>query len=594
MQTNACTHHITVPCCTCTQIIDSCDTFCSICGQCNNCNQCPECTRLFISQNNNNIPQNKSKINEIKEQTQNSLNNYKLQLFNKDKTIMNYTKQIEQQNKKLEALENSLKIKDKQIAELENIIKELNSNLEKQKNEISNNNELIDKYKYEIETHIHTSEQNQNIYDNNYNTMNHKLEENKNKLNELEQLNNKLKTDINQLQKEIYSKNEIIENKNLVNTKLSNENKNLPLINKKLIEYENNIKILQDENINLKKYNLDLLNDNKKLNQKLNQLLKEINKKENNFNIEAYNINTKLNKVATDFQTTSDELEKCRAEKDALIQEQEKYYNFVNNKLNEVNEFIIQAFNTMDTYKLYEELNKNIYKVDNRSSPNLNDIKFELIENSISEMKKNILKFILNTREKSDKYMHEFNNISRDKDILESHHSEMVNELNLYRQNQNEMENKNKEITSNYEKLRDSYTKLYNDYNVFTNSNTKYVKDMQSFLIELIETIKNALGDKCLISKEKSLNDLLKDYINKLIYEYKLVMVKIEENQKKDEITFKKIMELGNLVEESQKIVKEYEEENRRLKQEIERLNYRYNLLKASIETVENKIQNES
>ncbi len=596
MQTNTCTQHITVPCCTCTHIIDSCDTLCNICGQCNNCNQCAECNRLFIAEKNNNIPLNKIQINAQNQAklAQDNLNNYKLQLFNKDKTIMNYTKQIEQQNKKLEALDNSLKIKDKQIAELENTIKELNSNIEKQKNEISNNNELIDKYKYEIETHIQTSEQNQSIYDNNYNTMNHKLEENKTKLNELEQLNNKLKNDINQLQKEIYSKNEIIENNNLVNTKLSNENKNLPLINKKLIEYENNLKILQDENLNLKKYNLDLLNDNKKLNQKLNQLLKEINKKENNFNVEIYNINSKLNKVAADFQTTSYELEKCKKEKDDLIQEQEKYYNFVNNKLNDVNEFIIQAFNTMDRYKLNEELNNHIYNPNNRCSPNLNDIKFELIENAISEMKKNILKFILNTKEKNDKYMHEFNSISRDKDILESHHSEMINELNIYRQNQNEMENKNKEIALNYEKLRDSYTKLYNDYNVFTNSNTKYVKDMQGYLLELIETIKKVLGDKFICNEEKPLNEVLKDCINKLINEYKFMIEKFEGNQKKDDITFRKIMELGNLVEESQKIVKEYEEENRRLKQEIERLNYRYNLLKASIETVENKIQNES
>ena len=170
----------------------------------------------------------------------------------------------------------------------------------------------------------------------------------------------------------------------------------------------------------------------------------------------------------------------------------------------------------------------------------------------------------------------------------------MINELNIYRQNQNEMENKNKEIALNYEKLRDSYTKLYNDYNVFTNSNTKYVKDMQGYLLELIETIKKVLGDKFICNEEKPLNEVLKDCINKLINEYKLMITKFEGNQKKDDITFRKIMELGNLVEESQKIVKEYEEENRRLKQEIERLNYRYNLLKASIETVENKIQNES
>ena len=61
--------------------------------------------------------------------------------------------------------------------------------------------------------------------------------------------------------------------------------------------------------------------------------------------------------------------------------------------------------------------------------------------------------------------------------------------------------------------------------------------------------------------------------------------------EKKDEITYKKVIELGNLLEESQRIGKDFEAENRRLKQEIERLNYRYNLLKASIDTVEYKIK---
>ena len=592
MQANTCTHHISIPCCTCTEIIDSCGSLCPICGQCNECNQCIECNKYFNSQN-------KTQIKEIHQQNQSkyvqdNLNNYKLQLFNKDKTIMNYTKQLDQQNKKLEALDNSLKIKDKQISDLQNTIKELNLNIEDQKKELINNNELIEKYKYQIETNIVKSEQNQNVFDNNYNTMNNKLEENISKISELEQLNNKLNTDINQLQKEIYSKNEIIENNNLVNMKLSNENKNIPIMNKKIIEYENKIKLLHDDNVNLKKYNLDLINENKKLNQKLNKLLKDINRKENNSNLEIYDINSKLNKLSSDFRATSDELGKYKLEKDALIQGQEKYYNFVNNKLNEINEFIIRAFNTMDINQLSEELNNNRYMPENKYNPNVNDIKFELIENSIAEMKKNILKFILNIREKNDKYINEFNNISRDKGILESHNNEMVNELNIYKQNQNEIENKNKEIASNYEKLRDSYIKIHNDYNDITNSNAKYIHDMESFFLELIEIIKNTLGDKNFDNKEKALNEILKNCITKLVYEYKLMVKKIEENKMKDEMTYKKIIELGNLLDESQRIVKDYEEENRRLKQEIERLRYRYSLLKASIDTVEYKIKSES
>ena len=601
MQTNPYDITVTMPCCSYTKINNSaCPSFCNICGHCIECNQCPECTKcnkyfhnktdIYLQNNTDPNQMHYQEQIKLKESDNNNINNYKLQLYNKDKSIMNYTKQLEQQNKKLEALDNSLKLKDKQISLLENTIKELNLNIENQKKELNNNNDLIEKYKYEIESQIQRSEHNQTINDNNFNNMNNKLEENKYKINELEKINSKLNIDINNLQKEIYSKNEIIENKNILNTKLSNENKNLTLLNKKLIEYENNIKILQDENINLKKYNSDLLNENKKINQKINQLLKETNQKENNFNLEIYNIKSKLNNAAKDFQNSSDDLEKCRLEKEALIQTLEKYSNFVNNKLNEINEFIIHAFNNMDLNKLSEELNKNKNMTEKNYISIFNDIKYELVENAILEMKKNILKFIISIREKNDKYKNEFNNMTRDRNMLETHNSEIENELNIYKQNQNNMENKNKEITLNYEKLRDSYTKLYNDYNVFTNSNEKYVNEMQTFFLELIEKIKDTLGDKNIENKEKTLNEILKDCITRLIAEYKLIIKKIDQN----EITYKKIIEMENLLEESQRIAKEYELENIRIKQELEKLNYRYNLLKASIDTVEFKVKNES
>jgi hypothetical protein len=53
-------------------------------------------------------------------------------------------------------------------------------------------------------------------------------------------------------------------------------------------------------------------------------------------------------------------------------------------------------------------------------------------------------------------------------------------------------------------------------------------------------------------------------------------------------------MEISNLLEDSQNIIKKYEEENKNLKDENEKLNYRYNLLKASIDIVEYKLKSES
>ena len=53
------------------------NTICNICGQCIECNKCLEFNEYLQNSNISNV-----------------INNYKLQLFNKDKTIMNYSKQL--------------------------------------------------------------------------------------------------------------------------------------------------------------------------------------------------------------------------------------------------------------------------------------------------------------------------------------------------------------------------------------------------------------------------------------------------------------------------------------------------------------------
>ena len=499
---------------------------------------------------------------------------------------MNFTNQFDQQSKKIESINKTLEEKDREINNLENRIKELNLYIDNQKKEENKNRELIDKYKFQIQTH----EFNKNNYDSNYNIMCQRIDEDKLRIKELEQINAKLKNDNNKLKKEIYSQNEVIENKNLMNNKLSNENKNLPLMNKKIINYENNIKSLKEENINLQKYNADLISDNKKLNQKMNKLLKEISLKENDFNIKIYDTNSKLNEANKENRNTLDDLQKCKQEKEAVIQDLEKYCNFVNQKLNEINDFLITSFNATDLTKLSEEINLSQNLNDNNNI----DIKFELVENTIFEMKKNVLKYIVNMREKNNNYMNEFNNLSRDRNILESQNNEIINELNKYKENNKELENFNQEISTNYEKLKETYYKLYEEYNLFTNSNSKYVNDTHKFYFDLISKIKNLFDDKSQIDDEKDLDQILEEYIDILINKYNSQIRKNEENNEKEKDAYKKVMEISNLLEDSQNIIKKYEEENKNLKDENEKLNYRYNLLKASIDIVEYKLKSES
>ena len=549
---------------------------CNICGEYMDCNKCVVCNEYLQTSN-----------------CFNALNNYKLQIYNKDKIIMNYTKQINEQNKKFEMMENSLKLKDNQLSNLEKTLNDITTKMEKLKNENAQNNELIEKYKNQIETQIQQSEHNQTIYDNNFSTMSNRLEENKNKINELEEINSRLNGDINLLQKELFSKNEIIENKNILNKKLSNENKNISFMTKKINELEKNIKILHDENLNLKKYNIELITENKKLNDKLNQVMTDINQKENNYSVEVYNINSKFNEVEKNLKNTMDELDKNKIDKNALIQGQEKYYNFVNEKLNEINEYIIKTFNNCDANQLTQELKRiNALNENKFAQANEEDIKYEIVENAILEIKKNFIKFILNTIEKNERVINDFNLLMKDKGMLQNQNNEIIQDLNEYKQNQNILENKNKEIIFNYEKLKESYTKLYDDYNNFTNSNVKYVDDVHQIFLDLIQQINKFFGiNNNMESNDTPLEDILKKKINLLIKENEVMKLKIKENEKKDEITYQKILELEKLLDESHNVGKMLEGENQELKQEIERLNYRYNLLKVSIDTVENQIK---
>ena len=565
-------------------------------------------------------------------------NNFLLQFFEKDRTIMNNLKTIEDQNKKIESLNQILSTKDNQFIQLDNTIAELKQMIENLNKENALIKDENDKYKMQIDVDTKSNRDKQIVFNSNLNEINNKYLESNAKVKELictnqqlqndinnlqkkiysqkyiknlEETNQKMKKDINNLQKKIYSLNEIIENNNIKINKLSQENDNIPNLNKNISNLENNIKIIQEQDNILKNNNNDLLAKNQELNNQIAQLMKEMSTQENNFNMQLFNVTSKLNGVDKEWQETTENLEKCKNDKKVLIDEQEKYYNFVNQKLMEINDYLNCAL-SMDINKLTNELNN---QERNSISHNNNDIKYELVENSINNLKKNLLKFILNVRETNNKFMNDFNNLSKDKEISEQQYNQTIQELNKYKQINTDIENKNQEIsincrelTDNYEKLKGLYDKLYNEYSGFTESNSKYINDTQNFYNDLIHIILNVMKDEefnlQINNSQKSLNKILNECVLKIVDNYKKIndknieFIRVEQAIKndmikKDEITYAKVMEITCLLEESQKLVKEYEMENKRLKQEIEKLSYRFNLLKASIDTVEMKIQNE-
>ena len=579
---------------------------------------------------NNNIT-NKNPINNLnnnlnihKEQ-----NNLLLQLFEKDKSIMEHLKTIEEQNKKIESLSQNLSTKNIQLTKLDNTINELKKIINDLKKENNLINEEMNKYKIKIESDVYNNMQNQNLYNTKLNELNIKNIETSSKINELVSINQQLKNDnnnlqnqiltkknfedqkmkqeINNLQQKIISQNEIIEKNNIVINNLKKENNIIGALNSNIINLEKNLKVIKDQNNLLEKNNAELIEENNKLNNKISQLMNDMNVQENSFNAQLYNVSSKLSDVDKEFQETAGNLQKYKNDKKILVEEQEKYSNFINKKISEINDFLIRAQNETNLNNLQISGNFEKFAI---SSGNY-DIKYEIIENIINDVKKNILKFMYNINEKNNKYKIDYNILSKDKEIVDQKNTEIMQELNRYKQIKNDIENKNheisyncKELTDNYEKLKSLYTQLYNDFAGFTEINSKYVNDTQSFYINLINIIKNTINDCNIINNlQGPLNKVLQESVLILVDNYKKLKNKNHElfqmclhNKsnviKKDEATYEKVLEMTSLLEESKKIVEEYEVENQKLKQEIEKINYRYNLLKASIDTVEAQIPN--
>ena len=582
---------------------------------------CPH--EIYNNTTNNNLMKNQNNnVNTHKEQ-----NNYLLKLFEKDKIIMNHLKTIEEQTKKIENLSHDLSTKDTQLTKLDTTINELKKIIDNLKKENNFINEEVKKYKIKIENDICQNQESQNIYTSKLNELNNKNLETNLKMNELISINQQLKDDnnilqnqilskknfedqnmkqeINNLQNKINSQNEIIENKNIIIDKLKKENNVIGSLNNNIANLEKNLVVIKDKNIILEKNNEKLKEENNKLNNKVTKLMNDMNVQENSFNAQLYNVSSKLSDVDKEWQETTGNLKKYKNDKKNLIEEQEKYYNFIIKKMTEINDFLIQAQNEKNLNDLKISDNFEKFKI----SPGNYDIKYETIENLVSDIKKNILKFIYNITEKNNKYKIDYNILSKDKEIVDQKYSQIMQELKKYKQIKFDIENKNneisnncKELTDNYEKLKSLYTKLYNDFTGFTETNTKYVNDTQGFYINLINKIKSTIKDCNAINNlQGPINKILQESVLILVDSYEKLKNKNNELFKKcqfnnsnfiqkDDTAYEKIMEMSILLEESKKIIQEYEMENKKLKQEIEKINYRYNLLKTSIDEVEAQI----
>ena len=204
--------------------------------------------------------------------------------------------------------------------------------------------------------------------------------------------------------------------------------------------------------------------------------------------------------------------------------------------------------------------------------------------------------------------------------------------MTLFKKNE-ELTNKLNEQTTNVENfnqnylhLKELYSKLYSDYELFTEKNEKFVNDTQNFYTKMIGKFENLIkiedNKDSKKEEEKTSKDLLRSCITTIIEKYKNILEEIKDlkennsqltneiskkdtkytneikslkeqitslnskyendTKKQKNITFEKIKQITNLLDESKKIIAHYEEENKELKNEYEKCNYRYKMLLLS------------
>ena len=550
---------------------------------------------FYSYQNFNPLPQNfmsntNSNVN-ILDKTLNTTNpinnNLSTQLMKKDKIILTYSKSLSEQKNKINALHDLLEVKENETKKLENEIRNLKQeivNYEKEKNiyneqEMSYMNELNNqKKKNEMLEKNFTEKYNESI--NYINSQEKKLKEYENKI---ETLNEQ----IMKLQKEIYEKNENNENLQLMIEKYQNDNKEISILNSKILEYEDLIEKNNEKIKNLTNLNEQLKKENSSLNIKINNKLIEEENNESKYKNEKLELTKELSDIKSKFKLKNDDLLKLNINNENLHKENENLTFYITCKLNDLNDLFDKIkISEKEVIKFQAEKNKNI---------NQNDIKYEIIDDALNKIKKNLLQLLIEHKSKNEKFENEYSEFKKEKELKEMQFKSFETENNDLKNQNTTIGKRYEELIKNYQivnqshqKLKQLYSEICHDYEILYNQNGKMIDDINAFY-EKLNGYFITCGINCDNSKLCQGKTVLQNVIlfvekyhkkeeeiknaNKVIFE---LNEKID-NQKNT--TLIQVKELTNLIDESKNIIKVYEQENENLKNEYDKLNYQFQIL---------------
>ncbi len=568
--------------------------------------------------------------------------NLKLKIIEKDKIIFDYMKKEKDYIKSTENLKSSLQEKENEILKLKQDIKDLEFKLSKKDNILNQNKEqysLITDEKQDIILKLQNENNDLNNKIINLNNIIKSYEQDKKNICEESQKNcEKIAELVNQIKKnenllKIFKKNE---------NDLKEENKQIPSLKRKIVDFENILKEYQNKIDELKKNNDKVINDKEELNNIINKKTAEIQKEKNNeqyiirLNYKIDFLSNELNEKTKDNQTINNKYSLLLKDIDMFINifitELNNYLNYLeglNIYSKTLHKLPVSTFPSFENIninqdfrgkyeimgnvihlikeKIIDILNKNIEKNQNILIDYINkENNYKLL----LEEKENILKnkneldnTILNTNDRIQKYKIELQKFQKD-------YNKLKNDL-LQMQNMNkDYILKNKILNRNYNDFIDDINNQLKDfpYNNKLNKNNpknKIISQINSLIIlnkELNNEIKNLekenKGFKIELNKTIKDNKNLKNELynnNKDIKEKINIIKNTNENEftKQKKLMYDKIHKLNNLLEESNQIIKAYEKETTDLKNKNANLESNLKLLTRSHHELE-KIINTS
>ena len=567
-----------------------------------------------------------------------------IKLIEKDKIIFEFQKKEKENNNIIDELKNNLNEKNIEIMRLKQEKKELEYQLEKKEillnksddNNIQQNkeiNELILKYQNENENLKNEILNMKNILKLYEENKKENYEENDKNNKKIFELINQIKKNENLLQ--MFSLNE----KNL-----KEENKIIPGLKRKINELNNTIEQYKNEIIELKKNNEKIKYDKEELNDIINIKTEEIQKEKIN---EQYVIRLKYK-----IDYLSKEIDTKKMENEILNNQNTILNNDIENMLNifmkELNNYLIY----LEGLNIYS---KSLYKLPKLNSLNFDSVKistqyqskYDNLINVIHKIQEKIIDILNKNIEKNqDIFIDAMNqeniykSLLNEKDELIKNKIELENkilcnndEINKYKKElqifkkdyykiKNELSElniKNKEITSknklNKQILNDFINDINNQLKNFPyisdkkekNTKEEIINKINSFIIlnkelnerlknmeyeldkykdKLDNSLKNNLSLKSELSNKKEEKIDLNEKIKNLKSQHEAEL----SNQKK--IIYDKIYKLNALLEESNNIIKQYENEITLLKNKNIQLENNLKILSLSHCELEKIINN--